>query len=728
MGLKKQLIFVTALLAILSCTQEVLEERTEDLLAVVPAEEMASKASIGNDGAFTWTDGDQIAVWYASATYHFSQYYNARLVFGAGSGTATFRVEKNGERTGYAFYPANIGDNTYPGLDGIHKLRIVLPEEYEIFDGMPSPQPMLAENHAGQDLAFYHLASLLRINLSNIPAGTRAIRVSSDADLAGPYRVTFPSGVGGHPYVETKECTNPDSHCSVLFTYAQTLSIAESRVLDVPVPQGVYTWFRVEALADDKATVLSAASAAMETAFLRSTKHVLSFDLAGGTSRLASFALADVTQDLLPGQSFPVNVAIRQVRAGGGTENASGYTLEAVGVSDPAVVELFVRDNIVRVRGLAPGKSTIRVKATKGEDSLIAETQVLVVSVDGVNVCTGRGEVFTDWYLIIPAQVVSGSKEVTSEELFSFEWRLLPGGTPLARLDGSGSTVTLRSGSATGTVTVQCTAKSKANPSIVLTGQSDVSLVEAVGIMKSAFSISATQQVYFAKANLLQDNSTEALSLCPDQLYAYHGVENLTLPPRTARQRDIFDNEVCSWFSSPYTSRPIFIGSEETIGWEVLSKAETDYLFGSRTTAAGRASRIGKLANARYIMAEVDGREGVMIFPDIFVWPQELPAPERVNAAVAPSTNKYTRAEWDKYLDAAGAVFLVGGMFGPITASSGSSMRFDYNNICYRTKDYGYYYFPLYTGATKFNYNSTIPQYHDEYRYMRVRPVKRIYR
>ena len=728
MGLRKQLLPLTVLLGILSCTQEALEERTEDLLAVVPVEKTSSKASIGNDGIFTWADGDQIAVWYASSTYQFSQYYNARLVSGAGSGLATFRVEKNGERTGYAFYPAHIADNTYPGLDGLHRLRIVLPEEYSILDGMPSPQPMLAENQAGQDLIFYHLASLLRISLSQIPEGTRALRVSSDADLAGPYRVTFPSGAGEYPYVETTECTNPGKHSSVLFTYAQALTASESRVLDVPVPQGIYTWFRVEALADDKTTVLSAASLAQENRFLRAEKQSLSLDLSGGTSRLASFSLAQVASSLLPGQSTPVNAAVRQVRSGGGTENASGYTLTAVGVSNPDVLELFVRDNVIKVRGLAPGTATIRVKATKGNDSLFAETEVRVASVDGINVCVDRGELFTDWYQIIPVQVVSEGRDVTSDDLFSFEWKLLPDGTTLARLEGSGSTVTLRSGSATGTVTVHCTVRSKSNPSIVLSGQSDVTLSEAVGIMKSPFSISATEQVYFANGNLMKNNTSGTYSLCPDQIYAFLGVENLTLPPTSASQRDMFNNEVVTEFGSPYTSKPIFVGSEETIGWEVLSKEEVDYLFTSRTTAAGRASKIGKLSNARYILAEVDGREGVIVFPDIFVWPEQLPFPERVNAAVSPTTNKYTRAEWDRYLDAAGAVFLVGGMFGPITAnSSASSMRFDYNNICYRTRDYGYFYFPLYTG-TKYNYNSVIPQYHDDYRYMRVRPVKRIYK
>lgn len=727
MGLKKHLLPVIALLGLLSCAQETLEERTEDLLAVVPAEETASKASVGNDGTFTWADGDRIAVWYASSTYQFSQYYNAILVSGAGSGTATFHVEKNGERTGYALYPAGIADNKYPGTDGDHRLRLILPEEYDLYDGMPSPQPLLAENHAGQDLTFYHLATLLRISLSHIPEGTRALRVSSDADLTGPYRVSFPSGAGEHPYVETSECTNPGSHGSVLFSYAQALTAEESRVLDVPVPQGVYTWFRVEALADDKATVLSAASFAREMRFLRAEMMNESLDLSGGTSRLASFSLVDISSSLLPGQSIPVNAAVRQVRAGGGTENASGYTLEAAGVSDPAVVELFVRDNVIRVRGLAPGTATIQVKATKGNDSLFAKTEVRVASVDGVNVCVDRGELFTDWYLIVPAQVVSEGRDVTSDDLFTFEWKLLPDGTPLASIEGTGSTITLRSGSATGRVTVHCTIRSKSNPSIVLSGQSNVTLSEAVGIMKSPFSISATEQVYFAKGNLLQDNTTGNYSLCPDQLYAFLGVENLTLPPTTASQRDMFNNEVVSNFGSPYTSKHIFVGSEETIGWEALSKEEVDYLFTSRTTAAGRASKIGKLSNARYMLAEVDGREGVIIFPDIFVWPPELPFPERVNAAVSPTTNKYTRAEWDKYLDAAGAVFLVGGMFGPITASTGSSMRFDYNNICYRTKDYGYYYFPLYTG-TKYSYNSVIPQYHDDYRFMRVRPVKRIYK
>lgn len=726
MGLSNRLLLGLALVGILACAREENTPVTEDIRADVSASPLPAKAAIGSDGKFTWADGDRIAVWYASSTYQFSHYYEARLVSGAGTGTAVFRVEKNGERTGYALYPFDIADNKYPGLDA-HRLRVVLPDEYRLFDGMPSPQPLVAENVAGSDLAFYHLASLLRMTLSNIPAGTRSLRVVCDKDICGPFRVTFPSGSGQHPYLETGESSDQGNHHSVLFTYDTALGSSQSAVLDVPLPQGVYSYFRVEALSDDKSSVLSAASSAEIRSFLRADKQELSFDLSGGASRLSSFSLSEITTSLLPGQYYPVNASVRQVRAGGGTENASGYRLEAASVSDPGVVELFVRDNAVRVRGLAPGKATILVKAVKGDDTLYAETEVRVSSIDGVSVCVDNGEAFTDWFKIIPAQVVSEGRDVTSDDLFTYEWELQPAGTTLATLEGEGSEVILRTGTTEGTVTVVCTVKCKSAPSISFTSRGDVSFTKAVGIKKSPFSVSATEQVYFAAGNLLQDNTTHQYFLCPSQTYAFLGVENLTLPPTTARRRDMFNNEVCTDFSSPYTSKPIVVDGEETYGWEALSKAEVDYLLTARTTAAGRASRIGRLANARYILAEVDGREGLMIFPDVFFWPKELPAPDRVNAGVSPTTNRYTLAEWEKYLDSAGAVFLVGGLFGPITYSSGSSMRFDYNHICYRTRDYGYFFFRLYS-EPKYNYNSTIPEHHDDYRYMRVRPVKRIYK
>lgn len=723
MGLRKKYLLLGLCLLPLSCTQEMLEGRTEILQAAVPVEAPV-KADISADGAFTWAGGDEIAVWYESSQYQFSHYYNARLVSGAGSKDGTFRVEKNGERAGYAFYPIGIADNSYPGL-GAHRLRLVLPDSYDIASGMPTPQPLLAGNTAGLPLTFYHLAAMLRLTITNIPAGTSFLRVSTDVDIAGPFRVTFPGGAGEHPYIETSESTDPGNHGSVTFTYAAPLAAAESQALDVPVPQGICSYVKVEALAEDGSSALSVASVAREMRCLRAEKQELAFDLSGGTSRLVSFSLSQVVSGLIPGQSVPVNAAVRQVRAGGGSELASGYTLEAAGVSDPSVAELFVRDNVIRVRALAPGKATIRIKAVKGDDSLFASTEVTVASIDGVSVCADGNKTFTDWYLSVPARVVSESRDVTSDELFSFEWKLLPEGTTLANLEGEGSTVILRTGPVPGSVTVHCTVTCKSDPSIVFSGQGDVSFEKAEGILKSPFSISATEQAYFGKANLLRDNGTGQLSFCPGQVYAYSGVEDLTLPLTSAPKRDMFNGEVGTWMSNIYTSAPIYVDGQPTDGWQLLSKAEYDYIFTSRTSAKGQASRIGRLANARYILAEVDGREGVIIFPDVFVWPEQLPAPSRVNAPVAPSTNKYTLAEWNKYLETAGAVFLVGGLFGPVSYGAVTS-TFDYNYICYRSRDNnGYFWFPLYTG-TKYYYNSTTGT--GDSRYMRARPVKRIYK
>jgi len=728
MGMNRYLAIMAAFLCMLSCTRESISGETEQFFAQFAEQPMPpSKATIAADGKFSWQPGDEIAVWYTSSSTSFSHYYNAQLTSGAGSQNATFTVSKNGIRTGYALYPASLADNSHPGLGG-GSLRIVLPDTYTLADGTPSSQPMLAVNTAGENLSFYHLASLLRLTLNSVPVGTKYLRFTTDADISGAFLVTFPSTPAALPYVETEQSAQDGVQNSVTFVLPEALSAAASATLDIPHPQGSYSQFQVEALSADATTLLASASRTEGRIMSRGNWVAATLNL-GGASCLASFTLTDLSSAIIPGELTTVNASVREIKLGGGTDMASGYTLEPVSVSEPGVVELIVRGNTVQVKALAPGTATIRVRAVKGDNSLTAESQVTVRPLDGVSVDVGREDMFTDWSRIISAKVISGSQEITSDELFTYEWELVPDATAQVALDGEGSSVLLKTGASTGSVTVRCTVRVKANPSLSLTGESRLTLINAQGICKGEFSVSTRDKVYFASGNLIYDIDNTQYKLCPDQLYAYSGVESMILPQYSTTYRDVFGRGVCvSGNDSYFSTHPIYIGSEATTRWDMLTKDQFDYIIKSRTTAKGQASTIGKTANARFMLAEVDGREGVILFPDSFVWPKEMAYPSRINAVAAPSYNRLTREQWEKYLESAGAVFLVGGMYGPITDYNTSTpagpRMYDYRYICYRTKDWGYVGFNLYAD-TKYAY-FTVDGSSADYRYMRVRPVRKI--
>ena len=87
--------------------------------------------------------------------------------------------------------------------------------------------------------------------------------------------------------------------------------------------------------------------------------------------------------------------------------------------------------------------------------------------------------------------------------------------------------------------------------------------------------------------------------------------------------------------------------------WRTMSASELNYLFTERT-----ASKVNDVDNARYCKAQVDGRNGIVLFPDTYTHPASVTLPEQINNPLSSfNTNTYNAIEWQK-MDAAGCVFL----------------------------------------------------------------------
>lgn len=103
---------------------------------------------------------------------------------------------------------------------------------------------------------------------------------------------------------------------------------------------------------------------------------------------------------------------------------------------------------------------------------------------------------------------------------------------------------------------------------------------------------------------------------------------------------------------------PIMFGSTviPAGSWRTLTNSEWSVILGTNRPL----SPVGNADKARYVKIKVNGVNGLLLFPDVFVWPEEAgAAPTNVNVESTPwtSVNSYDGAAFDA-LQAAGCAFL----------------------------------------------------------------------
>lgn len=243
-----------------------------------------------------------------------------------------------------------------------------------------------------------------------------------------------------------------------------------------------------------------------------------------------------------------------------------------------------------------------------------------------------------------------------------------------------------------------------ANVPFTLSSASE-SIIYGMGRINGLFSVSAVLQVYFSKGNLQYQASTNTFKFAEHQ-YDYIGnnpgnttagtFASTTNPNATNTLRatqeawiDLFCYGTSGYSQKPYACinqsayetlyngnlysntnydwgmyNPILNGGNTTGMWRTLSTTEFKYLLNTRS-----ASTINGVANVRYIWAKVNNHNGIILFPDVFSWPDGISLPSGNNSTISdPSTLKnhvYT-AEQFKKLQKAGCVFipLAGGIDG----------------------------------------------------------------
>ena len=221
-----------ALLILAACTREA--DRGNDALqgghhAYIQEVETRTGFDV-HDGKFSWTEGDQIAIYMSDGSWRNTEVDYRTGAFGCETTDACYRV-------GYAVYPASIVDQENVG-DPV--LNIILPAEYDIKEDLRSneaPLPMVAVNSEDEsDLYFCHVGGLLRITCNAVPAGTCRIGVTLDRNIAGTFTVSRPESTS--PAISSGGSTN-----TVYFTVSENglPEKTDGIVLNLPVPTGTYS-------------------------------------------------------------------------------------------------------------------------------------------------------------------------------------------------------------------------------------------------------------------------------------------------------------------------------------------------------------------------------------------------------------------------------------------------------------------------------------------------------
>ena len=240
--------------------EPIIEENPEPIIEVITAAVNVSnpspsvKSEINSStGAFTWTEGDNVAYHVASSSSHVylkttsdGSGGNGRGAFDLTSGNtlASFTCEWTDAtiaRDAFAVYP-DIFVGTDPanyGQSGT-SLDMVFPSSYSYAEcgENKTPSPMISDNDSGTSTwAFKQVCGLLRIVINNVPPGTDNLTVTlAGKDLCGSFSIASPV-TPGTSCVEAKDGSNS----TIAITDIPESDIYQDGItINLPLPVGSY--------------------------------------------------------------------------------------------------------------------------------------------------------------------------------------------------------------------------------------------------------------------------------------------------------------------------------------------------------------------------------------------------------------------------------------------------------------------------------------------------------
>lgn len=247
--MKKSVLFIVAVLSILvSCSKEsssvqndtitpeetTVQEPTEEmcyLTAVFEKEQPSSKANIADNGDFSWSNGDAIAVFNSTD----NKYYLFVTDAENGATSAKFsRVAVPGSNWALAYYPASVVMSSEEISAGVSSARdnsttVTLPASYSSIAVAERSFAMKA-TVSGSSLYFQHLGALMRFKFKNVPYQATKMVLEMNSGISGTYTVS------GNPAEITATGTGTTT---VIFDEGTASTIS------VPIPTATYSSFSV---------------------------------------------------------------------------------------------------------------------------------------------------------------------------------------------------------------------------------------------------------------------------------------------------------------------------------------------------------------------------------------------------------------------------------------------------------------------------------------------------
>lgn len=225
MIMKKTLYIISVLLVLFSCGKQSIEETAvvsdSDELVTWSFSTASVKAGITDAGAFSWTAGDQIAIWDNTTEE------NVTFMSKTAKGVFTATAPRSSE-----FVSA-----VYPAAWASGASSVVLPSSYTAAEAEAGQLfPMYAKVNEGTNaLEFKHLGALLRFSVTGLKEGLDKIRIlSPDGGICGTF--TFDSSVE-YPTVM------PDSdRASAAVNIPIAPTAGSGYAVTIPMPVGTYNY------------------------------------------------------------------------------------------------------------------------------------------------------------------------------------------------------------------------------------------------------------------------------------------------------------------------------------------------------------------------------------------------------------------------------------------------------------------------------------------------------
>ena len=232
-------------------------------------------------------------------------------------------------------------------------------------------------------------------------------------------------------------------------------------------------------------------------------------------------------------------------------------------------------------------------------------------------------------------------------------------------------------------------------------------------VTRGAFSVDATHQVYFSKGNLQYTIADGTWNFAEHQ---YDVIESANVAENYAGQTQVglfgwgtngafLEGRITAPTSTSTTAsdygpasgnltqeqdwghNPIANEGNQADQWRTLTNVEWNYIINGREGC----SKVGSKSNARFASATVNGKRGVIVFPDTYTHPSVSVVSGSFDGAINVSKLDWTKVEinqlnWEK-MEAAGAIFL---------PSTGQRVGKVYQN-----EWFGYYHTATYNSSTQ---------------------------